>query len=162
MARIGAALHSSFDRAATLSGAVTAYGSPDKKLKLGERELECYVLEDGKRVLSGRGMQEALGLGQAHGGLLREFLAQKSITPFISNDLAMELSSPIRFIRPGVGIGFLSFASCKVGYALGKLICVARALGMLWHAFTVTCQCQTAQALGFQTRPLPISKMSVS
>ena len=67
------------------------YGSPDKKLKIGDRELECYVLEGGKRVLSGRGMQEALGLGQAHGSLLKDFTTQKSIIPFISNALAMEL-----------------------------------------------------------------------
>lgn len=79
------------------------FGSPDKKLKLGERELECYVLDTGKRVLSGRGMQEAMGLGQAHGSLLREFTNQKSLIPFISNELATELSNPIRFIRPGRG-----------------------------------------------------------
>ncbi len=79
------------------------YGSPDKKLTLGERELECYVLEDGKRVLSGRGMQEAMGLGQAHGSLLKDFTSQKSLIPYITNELAMELSNPIRFIRPGRG-----------------------------------------------------------
>src|SRR3990167_10372169 len=27
------------------------FGDPDKKLKIGDRELECYVLEDGTRVL---------------------------------------------------------------------------------------------------------------
>ena len=48
-------------------------------------------------------MQEALGLGQAHGSLLKEFVSQKSLIPHISNDLAMELSNPIRFIRPGRG-----------------------------------------------------------
>ena len=79
------------------------FGSPDKRLKLGERELECYVLEGGDRVLSGRGMQEALGLGQSHGGLLKDFVNQKSLLPFINNKLAMELDSPIRFIRPGRG-----------------------------------------------------------
>lgn len=80
-----------------------AFGSPDKRLKLGDRELECYVLEDGRRVLSGRGMQEALGLGQAHGGLLKDFVSQKAIIPFINSDLAMDLGNPIRFIRPGRG-----------------------------------------------------------
>ena len=79
------------------------FGSPDKKLKIGERELECYVLEDGRRVLSGRGFQEALGLGQSHGALLSRFVEQKAIIPYISNDLAMALSDPIRFIRPGRG-----------------------------------------------------------
>lgn len=42
-------------------------------------------------------MQEALGLGQAHGGLLKEFIAQDKIKPFISNDLAMEFLEPVRF-----------------------------------------------------------------
>jgi hypothetical protein len=77
--------------------------NPDKKLKIGDRELECYVLEKGKRVLSGRGMQEALGLGQAHGGILRDFLGQENVKSFISNDLAMEFANPVRFIRPGRG-----------------------------------------------------------
>jgi len=79
------------------------FGNPDKKLKLGDRELECYVLEGGKRVLSGRGMQEVLGLGQSHGGLLKDFLGQETIKPFIDNELAMEFANPVRFIRPGRG-----------------------------------------------------------
>ena len=61
------------------------------------------MLENGKRVLSGRGMQEAMGLGQAHGSLLKDFTSQKTLIPFIANELAMELSCPIRFIRPGRG-----------------------------------------------------------
>lgn len=79
------------------------FGTPDKKLKIGDRELECYVLENGQRVLSGRGMQEALGLGQSHGGILKVFLSQKSVNPFIPNELATELSNPVKFIRPGRG-----------------------------------------------------------
>lgn len=61
------------------------------------------MLEGGERVLSGRGMQEALGLGQAHGSLLKDFTSQKALIPFINNKLAMELNNPIRFIRPGRG-----------------------------------------------------------
>lgn len=79
------------------------WGTPDKKLTFGDRELECYVLENGTRVLSGRGMQEALGLGQTHGGILNEFLSHDNIKAFIDSDLAMELSNPLRFIRPGRG-----------------------------------------------------------
>ncbi len=79
------------------------FGTPDKKLKIGDRELECYVLEDGKRVLSGRGMQEVLGLGQSHGALLKGFLSQDQIKSFIPQELAMVLDSPVRFIRPGRG-----------------------------------------------------------
>jgi hypothetical protein len=82
------------------------YGSPEKLLKIGSVEVECYVLEDGTRVLSGRGMQQAIGLGgeaKTHGSKLRGFLDLEAIKPFVNNDLAMALSNPMRFIRPGKG-----------------------------------------------------------
>ncbi len=79
------------------------WGSPDKPLKIGDRLIQCYVLEDGTRVLSGRGMQGAIGLGQAHGTLLRSFVGQKALKPYINKELAMELKNPLRFIRPGRG-----------------------------------------------------------
>jgi len=78
-------------------------GSPDKPLRIGGVEIPCYVLEDGTRVLSGRGMQTALTLGQRHGALLKGFLGKSNLKPFISDELAMALSSPMRFIRPGRG-----------------------------------------------------------
>lgn len=34
---------------------------------------------------------------------MTQFVARKNIKPFIGNDLAMALSNPIRFIRPGRG-----------------------------------------------------------
>lgn len=83
-----------------------AYGSPDKMLKIGEAFVECYVLEDGTRVLSGRGMQEAIGFGgqaKAHGSRLRAFLELEAIKPFVNKDLAMAMASPVRFVRPGRG-----------------------------------------------------------
>jgi len=82
------------------------FGSADSMLKIGDISVECYVLEDGTRVLSGRGMQESIGLGGAavtHGSKLRSFLDSKDIKPFVPNDLAMALNNPVRFIRPGRG-----------------------------------------------------------
>lgn len=79
------------------------FGSPKKPLKIGNLELQCYVLENGTRVLSGRGMQGALGLGQGHGALLKNFLRHKALIPYINSKLAMELNTPLRFIRPGRG-----------------------------------------------------------
>lgn len=62
-------------------------------LKLGNAEIPCYVLEDGTRVLSGRGMQNALKMvddiendGQASGARLQRYLGQKSLEPFIYKD----------------------------------------------------------------------------
>lgn len=79
------------------------HGSPKRPLRIGDREIACYVLEDGTRVLSGRGMRTALGLGQRHGALLASFMGRTNLKPFISNELAMALADPIRFIRPGRG-----------------------------------------------------------
>ncbi|MCL1889115.1 MAG: P63C domain-containing protein [Desulfovibrionaceae bacterium] len=79
------------------------HGSPDKPLRIGTIEIPCYVLDNGTRVISGRGMQTALGLGQSHGAKLRRFVERNEILPYINNDLAMALENPIRFIRPGRG-----------------------------------------------------------
>jgi hypothetical protein len=82
------------------------YGSPEKLLKIGDVEVECYVLEDGTRVLSGRGMQQAIGIGgeaRTHGAKLRRFLDLDAIKPFVNTDLAMALDNPVRFMRPGRG-----------------------------------------------------------
>lgn len=56
------------------------------ELVLGDNTIPCYVLEDGTRVLSGRGMQEALKMvedNKVSGTLLPRFLSQKSLKPFI-------------------------------------------------------------------------------
>jgi hypothetical protein len=86
------------------------HGSAERPLRIGALEIPCYVLENGVRVLSGRGMQAALGLGQGHGAILRDFLATPSLKPFIPKDLAMALTDPLRFVRPGrggkVAVGF--------------------------------------------------------
>jgi hypothetical protein len=98
------------------------HGSPDKPLKVGDVEIPCYVLEDGTRVLSGRGMQTALTLGQRHGALLKQFLGRNNLKPFINDDLAMALAEPIRFIRPGRG------GKLAVGYEATKLVDICDAL----------------------------------
>lgn len=52
-------------------------------------KIPCYVLEDGTRVLSGRGMQSVLKIYEVEegkekaGSRLKEFLSQKSLQPFI-------------------------------------------------------------------------------
>lgn len=84
------------------------HGSADHPLRIGDAEIPCYVLEDGRRVLSLGGMVKALGMapGSAGGGegdRLASFAAGKSIFPFISNDLATMIKSPVRFQAPTGG-----------------------------------------------------------
>lgn len=85
-------------------------------LKLGDLEIQCAVLPDGKRVLSQRGIQTALGrryggrdfrgptTGEDGGGKLPFYLAAGALKPFISKDLAVVVSEPILY-RHGKGGG---------------------------------------------------------
>ena len=69
------------------------------EIVLGDNVIACYVLEDGTRVLSGRGMQEALNMvdsdKKASGQRLQRYLTQKSLEPFIYADKSMGHYEPI-------------------------------------------------------------------
>ncbi len=63
------------------------------EITLGQTVIPCYVLEDGTRVLSGRGLQEALKMVDTEeeskptsGARLNRYLEQKSLEPFIYKD----------------------------------------------------------------------------
>ena len=65
-------------------------------------EIPCYVLEDGTRVLSGRGMQDALNMvdivpegKQNVGTRLTRYLDQKSLKPFIFKGKDVDHFKPI-------------------------------------------------------------------
>ena len=78
------------------------HGSADHPLKIGDIEIPCYVLEDGRRVLSLGGMVRALGMsiggaGSGEGDRLGKFATGKAISPFISSDLLSRITEPVRF-----------------------------------------------------------------
>ena len=68
----------------------------DGVLKIGDAEISCYVLDDGTRIVSTRGIMKALGRtwrGRKYSGTeLPVFLEAKNLTPFISNELAAVLN----------------------------------------------------------------------
>jgi hypothetical protein len=77
-------------------------------LTVGDLSIPCYVLEDGTRILSQRGLNEAFGIihggGRDDGGQkMPRFIRLKSLEPFISNDLAAGLLQPIEFAPPHGG-----------------------------------------------------------
>src|SRR5690349_9459408 len=57
-------------------------------LRVGDVEIDCYVLENGERILSTRGVMRSLGRswrGRKHPGTqLPVFLEAKNLYPFIS------------------------------------------------------------------------------
>jgi hypothetical protein len=88
------------------------HGAADHPLKIGDVEIPCYVLEDGTRVLSQRGILSGLKLssGSAGGGgadRLLGFFTGKGLSPFVSSDLIARIENPIRFTTPrGGGAAF--------------------------------------------------------
>ena len=82
-------------------------GAPDQPLKIGNIEIHCYVLEDETRVLSQRGVYNSLGLSRGGNpppsdvdAELPGFANQKWLKPYISDELTVALTSPIRFKIP--------------------------------------------------------------
>lgn len=80
-------------------------GGPEKPLRIGDLEIPCYVLENGKRIIHQRGMVSALGMsrgGSSRGGgdRLAHFVGQKTLSPFVSNDLRLVTSEPLMFRTP--------------------------------------------------------------
>jgi hypothetical protein len=78
------------------------YGSPDRPLRIGDLEIPCYVLEDGRRVLVQRGMMSALDMkqgtaGRGAGDRLAKFVSTKALTEFVSNELRAVITEPIQF-----------------------------------------------------------------
>ncbi len=84
-------------------------------LKIGDAEIPCAVLPDGRRLLSQRGVMMAIGkkygskdfqlaaeIGAEFGGggNFPVYLATSSLKPFIDNDLAVVVSAPVKYIDP--------------------------------------------------------------
>ncbi|MGA2034458.1 MAG: P63C domain-containing protein [Thermoguttaceae bacterium] len=81
---------------------IATHGSSDHPLKIGEIEIPCYVLADGRRVLAQNGMIASLDMkyGTGSGGgadRLVGFIGGAKLSPFIPNDLRDRIEKPLRF-----------------------------------------------------------------
>lgn len=82
------------------------YGSPDRPLRIGNLEIPCYVLDDGRRVVTQSGMILALEMSpgtatKGGGDRIANFAGTKAISPFISDNLREMITKPIRFRAHG-------------------------------------------------------------
>lgn len=78
------------------------------ELKIGEVNLPCYVLEDGRRVLSQSGLLNALGMSTGGAKTRRvhrlvEFIGSNVLKRFINKKLTARTETPITFIAPHGG-----------------------------------------------------------
>lgn len=81
-------------------------GSPDKPLRIGDIEIPCYVLDDGRRVITQSGMALALAMkrgGATKGGgdRIANFVGTKALKPYVNNELDDAINRPIRFKAHG-------------------------------------------------------------
>jgi len=95
------------------------YGSADKPLRIGEVEIPCYVLKNGERVISGRGMQVALGFSRdSSGSALLNLLHGKKLANITNKNLPGLFERRIAFRRPD------SYGSVQVTYGYEATILV--------------------------------------
>lgn len=69
-------------------------------LEIGELSIPCFVLNDGRRVITGRGMTSAIGM-RGRGQGIKRIPTHGTLKPFIPNELDLAISNPIHFIGPG-------------------------------------------------------------
>lgn len=112
------------------------HGSPDHPLRIGDREIPCYVLEDGTRVIVMSGVLKSLGMsgggkiGKKGKDRLARFAATKGVNPFVPAGLSMMISEPIKFRRPSGGVATNGYEA-TVLVDLCEAILAARQGGML-------------------------------
>lgn len=81
-------------------GLYAKYSADKTPLKLGKIELPCYVLNNGMRVFSGRGIQRALGTEKnVSGTWLTKFVNSNAISGYIKPEVLRLFNSPVKFKR---------------------------------------------------------------
>ena len=123
------------------------HGSIDHPLRIGEVELPCYVLDDGTRVLSLGGMIKAMGMssGSAGGGdgdRLMSFAAGKSVSKFISPELATRINSPVRFQAPTGGSAATGYEATILADLCDAVLAARKAGALMHHQEHIADQCE--------------------
>ena len=67
------------------------------KMKVGGLELDCYVLEDGRRLFHKRGMARALGMKSGGGNVFLRAIRRKGLGSKIGHTLLGKVENPIIF-----------------------------------------------------------------
>lgn len=80
------------------------YSADKTPLRFGAVEIPCYVLSNGMRVFSGRGMQKAIGAkSKLSGQWLSGFVRSEAISVNLSAGAIEKFNSPIEFRRSDAG-----------------------------------------------------------
>lgn len=89
------------------------HGSSDHPLRIGDIELPCYVLEDGTRILSQRGVMSGIGISRGStrdsSDRLTALMESPALQGFVSPHVLDAIRGPIKFIHSaggGVAYGY--------------------------------------------------------
>ena len=66
-------------------------------LQIGEIQIPCFVLEDGTRVISGRGMTKAIGM-KGRGQGVERVTTHSTLKQYLGETLTVAIENPIHFI----------------------------------------------------------------
>jgi hypothetical protein len=81
---------------------IAEFGGPDKPLRIGNIEIPCYVLSNGMRVITHRGLQRGLDMTISGGAQETvKFLQRLESKGLPATDLVARVSNPIEF-RPAI------------------------------------------------------------
>lgn len=121
------------------------HGSEEKPLVIGDAKIPCYVLEDGRRVLTRAGLQAGIGMsasgaikaGEQRLALFVAGLAERAAARDLTfaqrcTALSAQLANPIRFKAPGQNSAWLGYEATTLA-DLCDVILAARAGGHLTH-----------------------------
>lgn len=83
------------------------HGSTDHPLKIGDIEISCFVLDDGTRILSQRGVMSGIGISrgsiQGSSDRLTALMESPALTGFVSQETLNTVRTPIKFAHSAGG-----------------------------------------------------------
>lgn len=90
------------------------------QMMLGDLQLDCYVLTDGRRVFHKRGMAKALGLKSAGGNAFMKTISRKGIGSNIGPELREKIQNPINFkpLTRDLGHGYEADVLAEIAKAI--------------------------------------------
>ena len=100
-------------------------------LHIGDVEVQAYRLDDGRRVISKRGMAEALTLKSAGGNAFLRSMTRPGVRSEISADLWRQIENPIYF---NIELDDSRAVGSADGYEASVLIDVCKAIVAAYHA----------------------------
>lgn len=100
------------------------------QMTVGDLILDCYVLEDGRRVFHKRGMAKALGMKSGGGNVFLRAMQRKSLGSHLGVSLLEKIENPINF-KPLT-------QDLAHGYDAEVLAEIARAIVDAWAAGSLT------------------------